>query len=284
MAQFAIAYANHIRLLTRPTFSHDDDGMPIYIGSMGDQLGHVFPIRINASVVTSEVTTLLPQGLAVRSVGIVRLHQPSDTIQGPRPTILEDGTEGPNPPSIKRLHVRVGDDDNNNPVIGVPPSCFPLPVGIPFPVEVLNFSEASEELETACPAFKLWHHGIACTTAHNDGKSVTTEGPLFHLPSINTNILLGRTIAMHVTPELTPPFPGVGPFQTIVTNLTAFECQAWLRIGEALPPEDTTIAHGAATGLTNPNAIIKENFSSRCHASTAKRHDRQRIHLSSSHG
>jgi hypothetical protein len=46
----------------------------------------------------------------------------------------------------------------------------------------------------------------------------------------------------------------------VTTNLAAFERQAWLRIGETLPPEDPIIAPGAATALGSPNAIIKEIF------------------------
>jgi hypothetical protein len=154
---------------------------------------------------------------------------------------LEDGTEEPTAPSLEQLHFGTGENDDDNPVIGVLPLCFPLPVGAPFPVEGLNLGEVSEELETACPAFKLWHHGIAYAIAHNDGMSVTSGGPLFHLPSINANILLSRTIAMHVTPEITPLFPGSVHFQTVTTKLAAFECQAWLRIGEVLVSKRTPI-------------------------------------------
>jgi hypothetical protein len=258
VAQFAIAYGNRIQLLTRPTFAHHEDGMPICIGSIGDKLGQVFPISIAGSVFTSELTTLFPQGLAA-SVGITRLHQAPDTIQGP-PTILEDGTEEPTAPSLERLHFGTGENDDDNPVIGVLPLCFPLPVGAPFPMEGLNLGEVSEELEAACPAFKLWHHGIAYAIAHNNGMSVTSGGPLFHLPSINANILLSRTIATHVTPDITPLFPGSVHFQTVAMTLAALERQAWLRIGETLPPEDPIITPGAATGLGSPHAIIKEIF------------------------
>jgi hypothetical protein len=174
---------------------------------------------------------------------------------------LEDGTEEPTAPSLERLHFGTGDNDDDDPVIGVLPLCFPLSVGAPYPVEGLNLGKASKELETACPAFKLWHHGIAYAIAHNDRMSVTTMGgPQFHLPSINTNILLSCIIAMHLTPEITPLFPGSVHFQTVTRNLVTFDRQAWLRIGETLPPEDSIIAQEAGTGLGNPNAIIKEIF------------------------
>jgi hypothetical protein len=107
---------------------------------------------------------------------------------------------------------------------------------------------------------KLWHHGIAYATVHNDGMLVTTGGPLFHLPSINTNILLSCTIATHMTPEITLLFPGLIHFQTVTINLAAFERQAWLCISETLPPEDCIIAPGAATVLGSLNTIIKEIF------------------------
>jgi hypothetical protein len=66
-------------------------------------------------------------------------------------------------------------------------------------------------------------------------------------PSTQTHY--SRNIASNVTPELTSLFPGSVFFQTVVTSFNAFERQAWLRIGETLPPANTAItAHGAAAG------------------------------------
>jgi hypothetical protein len=125
--------------------------MPFYIGtSIGDKLGQVFPIRIDGPVFTSELTTLLPQGLAANvgithlhqapdmiqgpptiledgtkeptallpqglaaNVGIIHLHQAPDMIQGP-PTILEDGTKEPTAPSLERLHFGTSENDDPN--------------------------------------------------------------------------------------------------------------------------------------------------------------------------
>jgi hypothetical protein len=265
VTQFAIALEDTIELFTRPTYAEDSTGMPVYIGSIGDSVGQVFPAAIDSLTFSSEFSTLLPKGLA-DSLRVTKLQQPPDLVPGPTTVTTEDGTEVQTPPSLERLHFGNGENEDETPVFALLPVCLPIPNGVLFPTEGLRIGEINAELEASYPAFALWHKGVSYAINHNEAKSVTEGGPLFHTMSIEKEAFANHTISPNIRPTIIQLLPGSALSKEVRKIISLAEQQAWLRIAETLPvaqePNEAAVTTDpvgmAVTGT--PQNLIKEMF------------------------
>jgi hypothetical protein len=132
VTQFAIVLENTIKLFTRPTYAEDSTGMPVYVGSIGDSVGQVFPAAIDSLTFSSEFSTLLPKGLAA-NLRVTKLQQPPDLVPGPTTVTTEDGTEVQTPPSLECLNFGNGENEDETPVFALLPGLSTNPKWSAFP-------------------------------------------------------------------------------------------------------------------------------------------------------
>jgi hypothetical protein len=259
VTQFIVLLDGKAKLITRPFHAAEDHGTEetVCIGSLGDAVGRVCPIKIPTEYFMSEFATLTREATAVQ-FGLKKLNQPPDTIPGPT-MVNEEGGEELTPPSMARLQFNVGDNEEEiQPVIALLPTCLPLPIGVHFPKEGIPMGEQNLEVNANYPFFPIWQQGINYVLNHNQGKSVTEGGALFNIGSIEKQPFQGRSITADVNAVITPLLPGTALYDRVEASIHALERSVWIRLSERLPIESTNeeqTANPANQNPTQPNSV-----------------------------
>jgi len=248
-SQFACRWDGSFGFFTRPTISQEvgADGAQSVVGSFTDTIGQVYPISVPLDDFQGFFSTLVRRGNAERFRLPIYPKEP-DTIHGP--PLPQEGGRGvrnrdppaPVEPSMERLNWDLPEDHQNEdePVIALLPMFLPIGPGQSFPHMHALDSETSFAEEF--PLLEVWRMGMVYAHTHNEGHSVTTAGPLFHLPSVALDVNVPNPFETYpirqdlfVTPTL------VGPHDTRFTEVSdtmhTWADYVWMDVGSRAEPE-----------------------------------------------
>ena len=238
--RFACRWGDDVGFLTRPKLvtPEGDNPAPIVLGSFSDTIGQACPVSLSLDDFRGSFTTLVRRADAI-ALGLSTHPSEPSKILAPARNIR--GAE-PGEVSLERLGFPMLDEpeDGDIPVIAALP-CF-LPVGpgqtFPHPVPVAGPETFREQFLL----FHVWCAGLACCLAHNNGRSVTRGGPLFHQPALvvpdkGVEPVAGYTVRERLLVSPVQLGPTTALYQTVSETITALSDDICVELGGNMEPE-----------------------------------------------
>ena len=256
--QFACRWGGSVGLFTRPTIvTPEGGGDPLVLGSFSDTLGLSVPVSVPLVDFEGYFTTLVPRGDA-EALGLSIHPTAPDVVPGPPPRRNMDPIEA----SMDRLNFPMPEDpqDEHRPVITALP-CF-LPVGpgqtFPHPVDITT----DQSFRETFPLFETWLRGLHYAIDRNNGRSVTSAGPLFHQAALEVEAgipvpFAGYEVVERISERPVMIDPVTPNFQLVTNNLEVWSDTIWAEIGGNLPPEPAPVAPGGGFGADQVRAVVE---------------------------
>ena len=257
--QFACRWDDNVGFLTRPTLVPGEGGNVVVCGSFTDTIGQVFPVSLPLEEFRGYFTTLVPRGVANRFNLSIHPQEPS-TVAGPPPPVeLGRGARlnqpAPVEASLERLDFPMPEDQGPDdlPVVVALPMVLPIGPGQTFPH--VTALEGGEDFAETFPLFDAWKKGMQYCITANEGRSVTTGGPLFHLPGLAVGDgdpvpFGGYSIRNHLLTRPQMLAPGSERFGVVADAIQAWSDTIWIEIGAHVEVPEPPVAPPGGFGAT----------------------------------
>lgn len=257
--QFLCRWTTTTGFITRPSIETMDNGNAVVAGSYTDTIGQCFPVSVPVADFQGYFTTLVPRGDAER-LGLAVYPIVPDTVAGPPAA----GTRNAQPtePSMERLNFPLPEPaaEGDRPVIAALPVMLPVGRGQTCP-HSLALNDAQNFQDTFY-RFQVWRNGVKYCVQHNDGRSVTRGGPLFHLPALaleedqeNPFADLDLRDQLLRGPDMVAPHAPL--FGLVSQRIAQFSDDLWVELGSNQVPEEPVGAPGGGVGLEQLRTVIE---------------------------
>jgi hypothetical protein len=249
VTQFAGIFGETAAYLTRPVVTLEvADNTFWFVGNVTDTIGEPCPAKLGMPEFASHIVTLVRRGDAI-ALGLAIHPAAPDTLEGPRVRGAAAVA------SLERLNFPMPDNpaDDDFPVVAALPAFYPIPGGEVFP-HLFRLDNAQSFRDTAL-AFEVWRQGWLYILSHNNGRSVTQGGPLFHLPQFDLadgveNPFVNLTILGAVAPTMTEQLlaPDSDIFGLGRAQFLEFSNNTWVELGSTMAPEPPAPAAAVLPG------------------------------------